>query len=93
MLIFGFWLFVVCTMQGNNICEKATGEFEKKYERIGFLGFLKSRTEPDRTETDRFDSVSVRFQFFFKKKPAWLFFIGKNRTEPKMITPTLSFPT
>jgi len=60
-----------------------TGEFEKKYEHIGFLGFLKSRTEPDRTETGRFDSVSV----FFQKKPVWLFFIVKNRTEPKMITP------
>jgi hypothetical protein len=69
----------------NNICEKATGEFERKYERIGFLGFLKSRTEPNRTETGRFDSVSV--QFFFKKKPVWLVFIGKNRTEPKIITP------
>ena len=32
---------------------------------IGFLGFLKSKTEPDRTETGRFDSVSV---FFQKKK-------------------------
>jgi GTPase SAR1 family protein len=42
-----------------------TDEFEKKYEHIGFLGFLKSRTEPDWTETGRFDSVSV---VFFQKK-------------------------
>jgi len=50
---------------------------------IGFLGFFKSRTKPDRTETGRFDSVLI-----LKKKPIWLFFIGKNRTEPKIITPT-----
>jgi len=67
-----------------------TDEFEKKYGHIGFLDFLKSRTGPDRTETGRFDSVSVRFRFFFqKKKPVWLFFIVKNRTEPKMITPSI----
>ena len=82
-MAFGCLQFAQC--RENNICEKATGEFEKKYERIDFLGFLKSRTEPNRTETDRFDSVSVRF--FFKKKPVWFVFIGKNRTEPKMITP------
>jgi hypothetical protein len=57
----------------NNICEKATGEFERKYERIGFLGFLKSRTEPNRTETGRFDSVSV--QFFFQKKNRFGWFL------------------
>jgi GTPase SAR1 family protein len=28
-----------------------TDEFEKKYERIGFLGFLKSRTGPDRNQS------------------------------------------
>ena len=37
-----------------------------KYEHIGFLGFLKSRTEPDRTETGRFDSVSVFFLYIKK---------------------------
>jgi len=37
----------------------------------------------NRTETGRFDSVLV-----FLKKSVWLFFIGKNQTEPKMITPT-----
>ena len=56
-----------------------------KYEHIGFLGFLKSRTEPDRTETGRFDSVSVWFRvFFFKKDRTGLvvFFSSKpNRTE------------
>jgi hypothetical protein len=82
-LAFGCLQFAQC--RENNICEKATGEFEKKYERIGFLGFLKSRTEPKPVGLTQF-----RFGFgFFKKKPAWLFFIGKNRTEPKMIIPTL----
>jgi hypothetical protein len=38
----------------------------------------------NRTETGRFDPVSV---FFSKKKIlVWLFFFNKNRTEPKMIT-------
>jgi GTPase SAR1 family protein len=39
-----------------------TGEFEKKYERIGFLGFLKSRTEPKPVGLTRFWFFS-----FFKK--------------------------
>jgi len=56
-----------------------TGGFEKKYDHISFLDFLKSRTEPDRIETGRFDLVSI-----FKKKLVWLFFIVKNQTEPKM---------
>jgi hypothetical protein len=84
-LAFGCLQFAQC--KENNICEKATGEFEKKYERIGFLGFLKSRTKPNRTETGLFDSVSD----FFKKKLVWLFFISKNRTEPKMITSRPSY--
>ena len=36
----------------------------------------------------------TRFQFgfgFFKKKSVWLVFIDKNRTEPKIITPTSFF--
>jgi len=42
---------------------------------------------PNRTETGRFDPVSVRVRFFFKKKiSVWLLFFNKNRTEPKMIT-------
>jgi hypothetical protein len=48
---------------------------------------LKNRT--NRTKTDQFDPVSVRFRFFFKKNSVWLLFFYKNRTEPKMITPTL----
>jgi hypothetical protein len=39
------------------------------------------KTEPNRIETGQFEPVSVRFQFFF----------DKNRTEPKMITPSLSY--
>jgi hypothetical protein len=41
---------------------------------------LKNRTEPNKTKTGRFDLVSVRFQFFFKKISVWLFFFIK--TEP-----------
>ena len=75
-----FWLLIRLHNTGKTIVVKRhlTDEFEKKYEHIGFLGFLKSRTGPDRTETGRFDSVSV---FFSKKKTVWLFFIVKNRTE------------
>ena len=67
-----------------------------KYEHIGFLGFLKSRTEPDRTETDRFDSVSVFF-FFLKKNRFGCFFQFKNETNRKcsplleMVTMTILF--
>ena len=39
----------------------------------------------NRTETGRFGPVSVRFRVFFFS--VWLFFMGKNRTKPKMITP------
>jgi hypothetical protein len=42
--------------------------------------------KPNRTETGQFDPVSV---FFFKKKKFGLVtFFDKNRTEPKMISPT-----
>ena len=45
--------------------------------------------KPNRTETGRFDPVSVRIRFFFQKKNFGLvIFFDKNRTEPKMITPT-----
>ena len=82
-MAFGCLQFAQC--MENNICEKATSEFEKKYERIGFLGFLKSRTEPKPVGLTQF-----RFDFgFFLKKTGLVVFIGKNRTEPKMITPTL----
>ena len=87
-----FWLLIRLHNAGKTIVVKRylTDEFEKKYEHIGFLGFLKSRTELNWTETGRFDSVSIRFRFFFQKNKisVWLFFIVKNRTEPKMITPT-----
>jgi hypothetical protein len=42
----------------------------------------------NRTETDLFEPVSVRFQFFFKKNSIWLFFFYKNQIKPKIITPT-----
>jgi len=48
--------------------------------------------KPNRTETGQFDPVSVRFRFFFKKKNFNLVtFFDKNRTKPKMITPSLVF--
>ena len=40
--------------------------------------------KPNRTETGRFDLVSVRFRFFQKKNSVWLLFLIKtepNRTE------------
>ena len=36
----------------------------------------------NRTETGRFEPVSVRFRFFFKKKFGLVTFFDKNRTEP-----------
>ena len=43
----------------------------------------------NRTETSRFDPVSVRFRFFFSKKINFglVTFFYKNQIEPKMITP------
>jgi hypothetical protein len=84
-----FWLLIRLHNAGKTIVVKMhlTDEFEKKYEHIGFLGFLKSRTGPDRNRSVWLGFGSVSF-FFQKKKPVWLFFIVKNRTEPKMITPT-----
>ena len=46
---------------------------------IGFLDFLKSKTELDRTETGRFDSVSV--SFFLKKENRFGCFF-QFKTEP-----------
>jgi len=43
--------------------------------------------KPNRTETGRFDPVSV---FFQKKNFSLVTFFDKNRTEPKMITSTLN---
>jgi hypothetical protein len=73
----------------NNSCEKAS--YWRVREEIWAYRFsrffeIKNRTGPDRNRSVwlSFGSVSV---FFQKKKPVWLFFIVKNRTEPKMITP------
>jgi len=57
---------------------------------IGFFGFGPQKPDPNRTETGRFGPVPVRFgsSFLFFFLPVWLFFKEKNRTEPKMITPT-----
>jgi hypothetical protein len=41
--------------------------------------------QKNRTETSRFEPVSV---FFFFKISVWLLFFDKNRTEPKIITLT-----
>ena len=41
----------------------------------------------NQTETGRFEPISVRFRFFYKKIKFWFgYFFNKNRTEPKMIT-------
>ena len=42
--------------------------------------------KPNRTEIGRFDPVSVRFRFFFKKNFQFDYFFYKNQTEPKIIT-------
>jgi len=53
-----------------------------------WTGFFPKK--PNRTETGRYEPVSVRFQFFFKKKKSiWLLFLIK--TEPKMITSTSNY--
>jgi len=52
-----------------------------------WTGFSPKKAEPNRTETGRFDSVSV----FFSKKiiSVWLLFLIK--TEPKIITPSAGY--
>ena len=47
--------------------------------------------KPNRTETGRFDPVSVQFWFFFLKKFGLVIFFYKNRTEQKMITPIAKY--
>jgi outer membrane biosynthesis protein TonB len=44
-------------------------------------------SQTEKPEPNRFDPVSVRFRFFFFKFGLVTFF-DKNRTEPKMITPS-----
>jgi len=75
----------------------------EKKNRLNRLHFLKNRPvwfgsgfiskkpkKPNRTETGRFDPVSVRFRFFFQKKNIGLVtFFDKNRAGPKMITPNI----
>jgi hypothetical protein len=50
---------------------------------IGFFGFGHQKPNRNRSVWAGFGSVSGLFFFL-----VWLFFIGKNRTEPKMITPS-----
>jgi len=49
-----------------------------------WTGFCSKK--PNRTETGRFEPVSVQFRFFFKKKIQFGYFFDKNRIEPKMNT-------
>jgi len=59
----------------------------KNRAKLVWTGFCPKK--PNRTETGRFDPVSV---FFFKKKYFGLvIFFDKNRTEPKIITSTLQW--
>jgi len=54
--------------------------------RFRFYKQKTEKTEPNQTETGRFDPVSG---FFFKKKKFGLVtFFDKNRAESKMITPS-----
>ena len=54
---------------------------------IGFFGFgpQKSGPKPNRNRSVWTGSGSIWVPIFFF--PVWLFFKGKNRTKPKMITP------
>jgi hypothetical protein len=56
---------------------------------IGFSGFYVKKTEPNRTEINRFELVfgSVRFKKLKKIKSVWLFILVQNRTEPEMLSP------
>jgi hypothetical protein len=48
------------------------------------------KTEPNRTEINRFEPVfgSVRIKKLKKKNLVWLFILVQNRTEPEMLSPT-----
>jgi hypothetical protein len=48
------------------------------------------KTEPNRTEINRFESVSVRFGSKTKNKikSIWLYILVQNRTGPKMLSPS-----
>jgi hypothetical protein len=61
--------------------------YEARKITIGFSGFGPKKPDPNRTETGRFGPVLVWFGSLFFCLPVWLFFKGKNRTKPKMITP------
>jgi len=54
--------------------------------KLVWTGFCSKK--PNRTETGQFEPVSV-----FKKKFSLVTFFDKNRTEPKMNTPNVSFST
>jgi hypothetical protein len=73
----------------NNSCEKASYwrvREEMWAYRFSWFFEIKNRTGPGRNQ-----SVWLGFGFFFQKKLVWLFFIVKNRTEPKMVTPTFGY--
>jgi len=75
----------------NNSCEKAS--YWRVREEIWAYRFsqffeIKNRTGPNRNRSVWLGFGSVSVCFFKKKKPVWLFFVVKNRTELKMITPS-----
>ena len=62
------WAFEIVGFVGKN--KKEAGEAIEKIVKknpvglnIGFSGFYVKKTEPDRTETGRFEPIPVRFQF------------------------------
>jgi hypothetical protein len=50
------------------------------------------KTEPNRTEINRFEMIFglVRFKKLKKKISVWLFILVQNRTEPEMLSPNES---
>jgi hypothetical protein len=61
----------------------------KKPKKINW--FFRFFSSVNRTETGRFEPVSVWFWFFFfkKKKTGLVIFLDENRTEPEMLTPKI----
>jgi hypothetical protein len=79
-----FWFFKSGTKKTElNPNRKNRAKPEKNLAKPIWTGFCSKK--PNRTETGRFEPVSVQFRFF-KKKIQFGYFFDKNRTEPKMNT-------
>jgi hypothetical protein len=63
-----------------------------KYKNFGLNRFGREKTEPNRTEINRFESVfgSVQFNSKTLQKLVWLFILVQNRIGPKMLSPIMN---